>query len=61
MEYARTLMMEKGISHKYWREAVSTAVYTLNRVQVKKGTNSTPYELWYGYAPNVKYFKNIWK
>ena len=29
----------------------------LNHVQVKKGTHSTPFELWYGYPPNVKYFK----
>ena len=57
MDYTRTLMMEKSVSKKYWREVVSTAVYTLNRVQVKKGTNATPFELWYGYAPNVKYFK----
>ena len=26
-------------------------------MQVKKGTHSTPFELWYGYPPNVKYFK----
>ena len=26
-------------------------------MQVKKGTHSTPIELWYGYSPNVKYFK----
>src|SRR5271154_6778410 len=36
---------------------VSTTVYTLNRVQVKKGTNATPFELWYGHSPNVKNFK----
>ena len=36
---------------------VSISVYTLNKVQVKKGTHSTPFELWYGYLPNVKYFK----
>ena len=29
----------------------------MNHVQVKKGTHSTPFELWYGYPPNVKYFK----
>ena len=29
----------------------------MNRVQVKKGINLTPFELWYEYAPNVKYFK----
>ena len=39
---------------KYWREVV---IYTLNCVQVKKDTQSTPFELWYGYPPNVKYFK----
>ena len=50
-------IMEKNVSHKYWREALSTTIYTLNRVQVKKDTNATPFELWYCYAPNVKYFK----
>ena len=36
---------------------VSIAIYTLNRVQVKKGKNATPFKLWYGYALNAKYFK----
>ena len=61
MDCARTPMMEKSVSQKYWRGAVITIVYTLNRVQVKKGTNSTPFELWYGYTPNIKYFKIFWK
>ena len=59
MDYARTLMMEKKVALKYWREVVSTIVNTLNHVQVKKGTHSTPFELWYGYPPNVKYFKRF--
>ena len=29
----------------------------MNFIQVKKGTHSPPFELWYGYLPNVKYFK----
>ena len=29
----------------------------MKQLQVKKGTHSTPFELWYGYPPNVKYFK----
>ena len=29
----------------------------MNHVQVKKGRHSTPFELWYGYSPNVKYLK----
>ena len=57
MAYTRKLMIEKNVTHKYWREDVRTIVYNLNQVQVKKGTHITPFELWYGYAPNVKYFK----
>ena len=49
--------MEKNVALKYWREAISSVVYTLNRVQIKKGTNTTPFELWYGHSPNVKHFK----
>ena len=26
-------------------------------MQVKKGTHSAPFELWYEYSPSVKYFK----
>ena len=52
MDCARALMMEKNVALKYWREVVSTVVCTLNRVQVKKGTHSTTFELWYGYPPN---------
>lgn len=57
VDCARTLMIEKDVAQMYWREAVSTAVYTLNRVQLKKESNKTPYELWYGYTPNVSYFR----
>ena len=57
MDCARTLMMEKNVALKYWREAISTTVYTLNRVQIKEGINATPFELWYGHSPNVKHFK----
>ena len=57
IDYARTLMMEKNVALKYWREAVSTIVYTLSRVQIKKGTHATPFELWYGHSPYVKNFK----
>ena len=50
-------MMEKSVALKYCKEAMSTVVYILNKVQIKKGTNLTPYELWFGYTPSVKYFK----
>lgn len=50
-------MLEHWWQPNYYREAISTSIYTLNTVQVNKGTNITPFELWYGYAPNVEYFK----
>ena len=57
MDCARSLMMEKSVALKCWKEVVSIVVYTLNRVYVKKGTNITPYELWFGHAPSIEYFK----
>ena len=50
-------MIEINIAIKYWKEAISSAVHTLNRVQLKKDSDNTPYELWYGYKPNVNYLK----
>ena len=50
-------MIENNVALKYWKEAISTIVHTLNRVQLKKDSNKTPYQLWYGYKPNVSYLK----
>ena len=57
IDCARTLMIENNVSIKYWKEAMNTTVHTLNQVQLKKRTKKTPYELWYGYKPNVSYLK----
>lgn len=35
---------EEGFK-KNWREVVSTTIYTLNKLQVKKGTNKTPFQM----------------
>ena len=35
MDYARTLMMEKNIAFRYWREAISTDIYILIHVNFK--------------------------
>jgi len=50
-------MMEASVPQMFWREAVSTAVYTLNRVQIRSNTGKTPYELWFGITPTVRYFR----
>ena len=57
MDYARTLMIEKNIAIRCWKEEINTIVHTLNRVQLKKDAFKTPYELWYGYKPNISHFK----
>jgi len=56
-EVARSMMMEANLPKVYWREAIHTAIYIQNRVQVKGNGTKTPYELWYGRVPIVKYFK----
>ena len=38
-------------------EVVNTACHTVNRVYFKPDTKKTPYELWKGRKPNVKYFR----
>ena len=57
MDCARTLMIEMNVTIKYQKEAIITIVHTLNQVQLKKDSNQTLYELWYGYKPNVSYLK----
>ena len=50
-------MIEKNVAIKYWKEVISTIMRTLNIVQLKKDSNQYPYEIWYGYKPNVSYLK----
>lgn len=57
MECARTLMVEKNATSKYWREETSTIIHTLSQVQLKKGTDIIPYELCYRYKTNICYLK----
>lgn len=57
MEVARTILIEGNVAQNFWREAVSTVVYTFNQVHIKGDSSKTPYELWFGHVPTVKYFK----
>ena len=41
-----------------WGEALLTTCHSQNRIPYKK-TGKTPYELWKGYKPNLKYLK-VW-
>ena len=56
-EAAKTMLNEAKLPDVYWREAIYTVVYILNRGQVMVNNDKTPYELWYGRPASVKYFK----
>jgi hypothetical protein len=45
---ARSMMKAKGMPGISWAEAVTTAVYVLNRSPTKGITGMTPFEAWYG-------------
>ena len=44
-EAARTMLNEAKLSDAYWREAIHTAVYILNRGKLRVNKDKTPYEL----------------
>ena len=56
-ESTKTMLNEAKLSNSFWREAVYTTIYTLNRGQIRVNKDKTPYELWYGRPTLVKYFK----
>ena len=51
------MLYNKDVARNLWGEAVNTACHTINRVYFRPGTKKTPYELWKGRKPNVKYFR----
>ena len=56
-EMARAMLYNKNVARKLWGEAVNTVCHTINKVYFRPSTKKTPYELWKGRKPNVKYFK----
>ena len=55
-EMAHVMLHNKKLLKSFWREAVNTACHTLNRVYFRPDSKKTPYELWRGNKPVVKYF-----
>ncbi|XP_042950195.1 uncharacterized protein LOC122282303 [Carya illinoinensis] len=55
-EMARVMIHSKNVPTHFWGEAVNTACHIVNRVYPRPNTSKTPYELWKGKKPNVKYF-----
>ncbi|XP_031101742.1 uncharacterized protein LOC116005636 [Ipomoea triloba] len=55
-EAARSMIAFSGLPKRFWAEAINTACYTENRSLIHKDHGATPYELWKGRKPVVKYF-----
>jgi len=49
------MMKAKSMPAEFWGEAVSTAVFMLNRSPTKALEGRTPYEAWHGHMPNVAF------
>ena len=54
---ACVMLHNKKFPKSFWRKAVNTVCHTLNRVYFKPDSKKTPYELWKGKKPVVKYFR----
>lgn len=48
IEAARVMLANNDVSKIFCREVVNTIVYTMNRMQVRKDTKKTHYELLFG-------------
>jgi anaerobic ribonucleoside-triphosphate reductase len=48
---------QQNMPLKFWAEVVNTTSYLLNRMTTKVYGDKTPYEIWYGFKPNVDHLK----
>lgn len=51
------MLRSKKLPHSFWAEAVTTAVYVLNRCPTKKLDGKVPEEAWFGVKPSVRHFR----
>ena len=58
MDMVRSMMCFTDVSISFWRYALETGAYILNRVP-SKSVASIPYKIWKGRKPNLKHLK-IW-
>ena len=56
---ARSMMKGMKVPGWLWGEAVSTAVFVLNRSPTRSVEGRIPYEVWYGSKPAVHFFRTF--
>lgn len=50
------MLNSKKLSSRFWEEVVNTACNIINRIYLRHRTMKTPYEIWKGRIPNLRYF-----
>jgi hypothetical protein len=56
---ARSMLKAKGMPAEFWGEAVSTAVFVLNRCPTKALKGQMSFEAWHGRKPNVAFLRTF--
>jgi transposase InsO family protein len=56
---ARNMMKVKNLPSYFWGEAVTAAVYLLNRSPTRSVEGRMPYEAWHGRKPNVEHLRTF--
>jgi len=59
IEAARSMLADSKLPITFWAEAVNTACYVQNRVQVVKCQGKTPYELFHKRKPLISFLKSF--
>lgn len=57
VEMARCMLKSMKVPGEFWGEAVSTAVYLLNRAPTRSLDGMTPYEAWHRLKPKVNHLR----
>lgn len=57
VEMARCMLLQSGVPHSLWAEAINTAAYIRNRCPTKALENSTPIEAWSTEKPYVGFMR----
>ena len=56
---AHSMMKVKSMPTRFWGEAVTMVVFTLNRALSKALKGVTPFEAWYGRKPSVSFLRTF--
>lgn len=59
IEKARCMLLDANLPKHFWAEAVSTAVFLINRSPSSSSTNKVPEEAWTGVAPDMSFLRTF--